>query len=151
MILSFVAVLLILLLGFNFNRNSGVFSEPLSIVGLASLLHKSPVLKDFREIDSLVKKELKSILSGKRYALSEFTSPDQRPCYGLVNVNTDVETRFAAKATRSANKGRYKLVIGSKSNIKSSTEEVSMRSTRSRGAKVWWVMKEKLYYIAAFC
>ncbi|KAL2070841.1 hypothetical protein VTL71DRAFT_13867 [Oculimacula yallundae] len=150
-ILSFIAVLLILLLGFTFNRKSGVYSEPLSIAGLASLLHKSPVLKDFREIDSLVKnKELKSILSGKRYAVSEFTSIDQRSCYGLINVNTDVETGFAAKATRSGNKGRYKLVVGSKSNIESSTEEVNIHSSRSRGAKVWWVIKEKLYYIAAF-
>ncbi|KAH6723420.1 hypothetical protein BKA61DRAFT_648571 [Leptodontidium sp. MPI-SDFR-AT-0119] len=150
-ILSFVAVLLILLLGFTFNRNSGVFSEPLSIVGLASLLYKSPALKDFREIDSLVRnKELKSILSGKRYALSEFTSTDRRPCYGLVDVNTDAETGFAAKATRSGNKGRYKLVVGSKSNIESNSEEASIHSSRSRGAKVWWVIKEKLYYIAAF-
>ncbi|PVH84231.1 hypothetical protein DL98DRAFT_584803 [Cadophora sp. DSE1049] len=150
-ILAFVAVLLVLLIAFNFKRSSGVFSEPLSIVGLASLLYKSPVLKDFREIDSLVKnKELKSILSGKRYALSEFTSTDQRPCYGLINVNTDVETGFAAKATRSGNKGRYKLVIGSKSNVEVAAEEASVHSSRSRGAKFWWVVTEKLYYIAAF-
>ncbi len=150
-ILSFIAVLLILLLGFNFNRNSGVFSEPLSIVGLASLLYKSPVLKDFREIDSLVKnKELKSILSGRRYALSHFVSADQRPCYGIVNVNTDVETGFATKTARSGNKGRYKLVVGSKSNAIATAETASMNSTRSRSAKVWWVVREKLYYIAAF-
>lgn len=150
-ILAFVAVLLVLLIVFNFKRNSGVFSEPLSIAGLASLLYKSPVLKDFREIDSLVKnKELKSILSGRRYALSEFTSTDQRPCYGLVNVNTDVETGFAAKATRSGNKGRYTLVVGSKSNVEVAGEEASVHSSRSRSAKFWWVVTEKLYYIAAF-
>lgn len=150
-ILSFVAVLLVLLLGVNFNRNSGVYSEPLSIVGLASLLYKSPALKDFREIDSLVKNaELKSILSGRRYALSHFTGAGQRPCYGIVNVNTDVESGFAAKVARVGNKGRYKLVVGSESNLLATSETASMNSTRSRGAKVWWVIKEKLYYVAAF-
>jgi len=150
-ILAFVAVLLVLLIAFNFKRTSGVFSEPLSIVGLASLLYKSPVLKDFREIDSLVKnKELKSILSGRQYALSGFMSSDQKPCYGLISVNTDVETGFAAKATRSGNKGRYKLVVGSKGNVDTTVEEASIHSSRSRGAKFWWVVTEKLYYIAAF-
>ncbi|KAK0103384.1 hypothetical protein ONS95_005410 [Cadophora gregata] len=150
-ILAFIAVLLVLLIAFNFKRSSGVYSEPLSIIGLASLLYKSHVLQDFREIDSLVKnRELKSILSGRRYALSDFTSNDHKRCYGLVNVNTDVETGFTAKATRSVNRGRYKLVIGSKSNVEVAAEEANNHSARSKGAKFWWVVTEKLYYIAAF-
>ncbi|KAJ5038895.1 uncharacterized protein L3040_006574 [Drepanopeziza brunnea f. sp. 'multigermtubi'] len=150
-ILAFVAVLLVLLLGFVFNRNSGVYSEPLSIVGLASLLYKSPVLKDLREIDSQVKKkELKSILSGRRYALSYFMSSDQIPCYGIVNFNLDVETGLAAKAARAGNKGRYKLVIGSESKLVVDTGVSSFDSTHTRGAKMWWILQEKLYYVAAF-
>lgn len=149
-ILSFVAVLLVLILGFTFNRKSGIYSEPLSIIGVASLLHKSPALKDFQEIESEVKnRELGSILAGKRYALSPFTAADQTPCYGIVSVNTDTETGFAAKAVRAGNRGQYKLVAGSKSNLPS-TEFRSMDSSRPRGSKVWWVIKEKLYYIAAF-
>jgi hypothetical protein len=51
-ILCFIAALVLLLILFNFSRHSGVYAEPLSIAGLATLFRSSATLGDFRAIDS---------------------------------------------------------------------------------------------------
>ena len=72
-LLAFVAVLLFFIIIFNYRRKSGVYSDPLSIAGLGALAYKSPILKDLNMIDSEVKnKELRKILAGKRFGISEF-------------------------------------------------------------------------------
>ncbi|KAH8780802.1 hypothetical protein BGZ57DRAFT_977760, partial [Hyaloscypha finlandica] len=76
-LLSFIAVLLILMIIYGYRRNSGVYSEPLSIAGLASLLSNSSVLETFQMIDSTTKKrELQRLLAGKRFAISEKSPSD---------------------------------------------------------------------------
>ncbi|KAH6670450.1 hypothetical protein B0J14DRAFT_447150, partial [Halenospora varia] len=84
-ILAFIAVLLVLIIISHGRRNSGVYSEPLSIVGMAVLLSKSPLLKGLRQIDSLIgMKELRELLSNKRFSLTAFKGR-----YSAVSQSTD--------------------------------------------------------------
>jgi hypothetical protein len=86
-ILSFIAALVLLLI-FNFSRHSGVYAEPLSIAGLATLFRNTATLDDFRAIDCQASNSaLKSALTGKRYKLLMSTGADQVPSYGIVPIS----------------------------------------------------------------
>lgn len=111
-ILAFIAILLSFMIILGLRRESGVFSEPLSIAGLTSLFYNSPLLKGFREIDSRVNnKQLNEILQGKRYGISGFRSWDGKDCYGILPADPDSEAGFAAVG-RGGKKGAYSLVDG---------------------------------------
>jgi hypothetical protein len=150
--LSFIAVLLVFLIIFGYRRTSGVYSEPLSIGGLASLLYKSPLLRDLREVDPEVKNnQLKKILARKRFALSEFTTMDQRQCYGIIPIDQDSEAGFGS-GLEIGKKSRSKRINGSEerlNNPEGSKKNIITR-TKSKISRFWWIVKEKLYYIIAF-
>jgi hypothetical protein len=144
-ILAFITVLIFLIILFGHRRKSGVYSEPLSIAGLATLFYKSPLLRVFQEIDSKASNsELKNILVGKRYCISAFKSSDQTPCYGIYPATANSEARFTSRLP-AEKKGEYSpgdtvecpeynFVIPQKNEI---AEEKS-------GA--WASIKEKLLY-----
>jgi hypothetical protein len=154
-VLSFVAVLLVLIIIFNYRRTTGIHSEPLSIVGLASLFYKSPLLRSFKEIDSRIKnKDLKKLLEGKRFAISEFKTMDQMHCYGVVPLDGDSEAGFSS-AHGLGKKSRYSLLNTSELTLANNQETSSPNTdeilgSTSRMTRLWWNVKEKLYYLAAF-
>jgi len=154
-VLSFVAVLLVLIIIFNYRRTTGIHSEPLSIVGLASLFYKSPLLRSFKEIDSRIKnKDLKKLLEGKRFAISEFKTMDQMHCYGVVPLDGDSEAGFSS-AHGLGKKSRYSLLNTSELTLANNQETTSPNTdeilgSTSRMTRLWWNVKEKLYYLAAF-
>ena len=154
-VLSFVAVLLVLIIIFNYRRTTGIHSEPLSIVGLASLFYKSPLLRSFKEINSRIKnKDLKKLLEGKRFAISEFKTMDQMHCYGIVPLDSDFEAGFSS-AHGLGKKSRYSLLNTSELTLANNQETTSPNTdeilgSTSRMTRLWWNVKEKLYYLAAF-
>jgi hypothetical protein len=151
-LLSFVAFLLALIIIFGFRRSSGVYNEPLSIAGLAALFHKSPILRGFREIDSMVKnKDLKKILGGKRYGLCSFIADDQSRCHGIVPLDADLEATFSSPAP-AAMKGYYSAVTTSDLglDINNQTEISVHDESWTRKSAVWEEIKRRLFYIAAF-
>jgi hypothetical protein len=151
-VLAFIAVLLVFLIIFGYRRTSGVYSEPLSIAGLASLLYKSPLLRDLREIDPEIKNnQLKKILARKRFALSEFTTMDQRQCYGIIPIDQDTEAGFAS-GLQIGEKSRYQWINGSEERLDDGegSKKSFITRTKSKLSRFWWTVKEKLYYIMAF-
>lgn len=109
-ILAFIAVLVALLILFGFRRKSGVYSEPLSIAGLASLFHNSPLLRGFREIDSRVSnKQLAEILAGKRYGISSFATSYRTHSHGILPADAESEAGFPS-IVQGEKKGQYILV-----------------------------------------
>lgn len=144
-LLAFVAVLIVFMIWYGMRRESGVYGEPLSIAGLATLFHSSPLLRGFREIDSQVSNsELRKILAGQRYKIGEFTTADYRACYGLLAA--DSESGFIISAHRSK-KGPYRLVEGAESNVDVSGSGSSTTSSiRKQMSTTWERIKEKILY-----
>ena len=150
-ILSFVAVLLLLLIIFNFGRSSGVYSEPLSIAGLGVLLCESPLLNWLLGFESTISnKELGNNLKRKRYALSWFTVEDGTRSYGIVPLENGSEEDFTlfGKKLRS----RYNRV--SPNELDTNNDRPQRRSYRRektpRTSVFWQVIKEKVLFIVAF-
>lgn len=154
-ILAFIAILLILIAIFNYRRSSGVYSEPLSLAGLAVLLAKSPLLRCFRQIDSMVtNKELREIIQGKRFTLSSFVAEDLTRCHGIVPVDMDSEVGFASVGSIKEKKGAYTSVhtvdefgIGEYETLRAPNR--GMIKWHS-GMSFWKDVKEKSLYFGAF-
>ena len=148
-ILSFVAVLLVLLIIFDFGRSSGVYSEPLSIAGSGVLLCQSPLVNWLLGVESTISnKELRKNLALKRFALSWSTGEDEIRSYGIVPLEDGSEEGF----TIFGKKHRYNHVP---------TNEIDMNKNRpqrrsyrrenlSRTFVFWQVIKEKTVFIMAF-
>ncbi|KAG9231653.1 hypothetical protein BJ875DRAFT_486826 [Amylocarpus encephaloides] len=91
-ILGFIAILIICLVAFSYPRSSEVYSEPLSIGGLSVLLAKSPLLKNLRQIDSMIpSKELQQLMAGGRFGLSSFIADDRTRCHGIIPLELEPE------------------------------------------------------------
>jgi hypothetical protein len=92
-LLCLIAVLLLFMIVYGYRRKSGVYSDPLSIAGLVSLLSNSPALQTFRQIDSTTKKQkLQRLLAGKRFGISEFFELGQSQCYGIIKLRSSEST-----------------------------------------------------------
>jgi hypothetical protein len=97
-LLSFIAILVIFMIAYSYRRPSKIYSEPLSIVGLASLLSNSPALESFQRIDSKTKqKELKILLAGKRFAILELSEMGQSPCSVILELQSNHPSTTANK------------------------------------------------------
>ena len=145
-LLSFVAVLIVFMIWAGHRRESGVYGEPLSIVGLATLFHSSPLLKGFREIDSLAtNSELRKILKGQKYRIGEFVTAEYRGCYGILPA--DSESGFIINA-HASKKGPYRLVEGTESREQVGTSITSseIRKEKRQISRMWERIKEKLLY-----
>ncbi|KAF4633241.1 hypothetical protein G7Y89_g4876 [Cudoniella acicularis] len=149
-VLSFVAVLLILILIFNARRGSGVYSEPLSIIGLTILLSKSPLLQGLRQIDSLIStKELKDMLAKKHFALSSFLASDGSRCHGIVPLDTgDSELGFFAATIKAGKKGRYSAVT--QATDETGINTTSPESTHRQFGKRQDIKQKGFYFFSFF-
>ncbi|RDL38532.1 uncharacterized protein BP5553_02872 [Venustampulla echinocandica] len=156
-ILAFIAVLLSLLIIFNYRRTSGVYAEPLSIVGLAVLLYKSPLLRDLRNIDSMAsEKDLKAALERKRFALSDFSADDTTRCYGIVSVDPDSEIDLASSGNVTGKMGVYSEVqqtsdqfdrLNNEPALATALSNVHRKKAKSR---FWKVVAQKGFYFVSF-
>ena len=149
-ILAFIAILILLLILLSIRRCSGVFAEPLSIAGLATLLASSPTLRELREIDSRVSNtQLAKILHGKRYETSAFTSSNGRACYGIISTDVDSEARFSSVET-TGKKGHYQSVHAAELTPTIQYDNVIESTTPSGKSETWHVVLERLYFLFVF-
>lgn len=151
-LLSFIVILLVFMIVYGFRRKSGVYSEPLSIAGLVSLLSNSPALDTFQRIDSTTKKrQLQRLLSGKRFAISEFFALGQGPSYGIIELEAEVPVANKRKWLSRKKKGAKQTVKSeseSPSDLDRTAEEDVMKP-RLRISRIWWDIRLKLYYYLA--
>jgi hypothetical protein len=149
-ILSLVAALLFLLIIFSFRRNSGVYSEPLSIAGLGVLFYKSPFLDCLLALDSKISnKELKKSLERKRFALSWFVADDGTKSYGIIPLDAGSEegSILSERKPRKNGIASIKAVL----NGRISTQKTSGGQTIITGEPTGSsATKEKYLYIIAF-
>ncbi|KAL9634320.1 MAG: hypothetical protein Q9204_003047 [Flavoplaca sp. TL-2023a] len=97
-ILSLVAVLTICIAITNSRRKSGVYANPLSIAGIATLFQNPTLIDEFRQLDSdgFDSKTLEAQLQGNRYRLDHFQHRDGSTDYGIVRY---IEASFYADGT----------------------------------------------------
>lgn len=97
-ILSLVAVLTICIAITNSRRKSGVYANPLSIAGIATLFQNPTLIDEFRQLDSdgFDSKTLEARLQGNRYRLDHFQHRDGSTDYGIVRY---MEASFYADGT----------------------------------------------------
>ena len=86
-ILAFVAILTCALAIAILQRKSGVFANPLSIAGIATLFQDQHLIEDFRRINLYANsKEIRNSLRGNRYRLGTYSSFDGNNNYGITLV-----------------------------------------------------------------
>ena len=75
-------------------KRSGVYSDPSSIVTIASLLHDPEVIADFRNISPGASKKgiLQAVGAEKRYQLNTYHCADATERYGLIAVGGQPQT-----------------------------------------------------------
>ena len=148
-ILAFITLLVISLILFGLRRKSGVYSEPLSIAGLATLFYKSPLLQVFQGIDSRASNsELKNMLAGKRYCISAFRSLDRIPCYGIYPVGENSETGLMSRVLAGK---KEKHSLGNTDELPEYNFGISRKKEiAEEKSGAWASIKEKLLYVGAF-
>lgn len=156
-ILAFIAVLLTLLIVFNYRRTSGVYAEPLSIVGLAVLLYKSPLLKELRTLDSMAsEQEVEALLKHKRFAISEFSADDTTHCYGIIPVDPDSERDFVLNENVAGKMGVYSAVGQSTDQFGRFDNEPALSANsnnthqKKASSKFWKEAGQKAFYFVSF-
>lgn len=89
-ILAFVAVLTFALAIAISLKNSGVFSNPLSIASIATLFQNQYLLEEVRRLDpyAVDRKALRTALEGQRYRIGSDGAPNEDHAYGLVVCQT---------------------------------------------------------------
>ena len=88
-ILAFVAVLTLGIAVAIARKRTGVYANPLSIAGLATLFQDQRVIEDFRRMNGYYPPEAKDIgsaLQGNRYRIGSYTDFNGNPRYGLHGV-----------------------------------------------------------------
>jgi hypothetical protein len=87
-LLAFMAIITILLLIYMRQYFTGVFAEPLSIAGIATLFHNEEVSTHLREAGPCYsKKQLNNILANRRYKLDFYIDQHRWRRYGLVPLD----------------------------------------------------------------
>ena len=90
-ILAFVALMTFALAIAVLQRKSGVYANPLSIAGLASLFQDQRLIEDFRRINPYASpKELRNSIRDNRYRIGTFGEFDGSTSYGMTLVHSSV-------------------------------------------------------------
>ncbi|KAL8806224.1 MAG: hypothetical protein Q9182_001499 [Xanthomendoza sp. 2 TL-2023] len=86
-ILGLVAVLTVCIAIRNSRRNSGVYANPSSIAGIATLFQNPSLIDEFRLLDpdGFDSRALEAQLQGNRYRLSHFQHHDGSMDYGIIS------------------------------------------------------------------
>jgi hypothetical protein len=151
-VLSFIAVLVVLMIVCGYRRTSGVYSEPHSIAGLASLLSHPSALETFRQIDSTTKRrKFQRLLAGKRFALADIPVLGQGQCRSIIELEPKAAPPVRSKwlpRKRSKTK-RSEVVDGKMAPDFDKTAEEDVLKPRLRISRIWWAIRLKLYYYLA--
>lgn len=83
-LLCMMALVTIILVIRMHRYSTGVFAEPFSIAGLATLFHNQEIFDDFRQVRGHSKKQLRKHLAKGRYKLAFYTDHDGSMKYGIV-------------------------------------------------------------------
>ena len=148
-VLDLIALLLLFQVLLSFRRHSGLFAEPLSIAGLATLLPTSPLLRMLQDIDSRVSnKQLTALLAGKRYGISEFTTNDGKVCHGILPTDQDSEAGVISVEVgkTSNNQSEYTAELPSPDYSNPIIESATPRGK----SETWHAVLERLYYLFVF-
>lgn len=87
--LIFVAIMILLVILFNYRRKSGIFSNPSSIATMASLLSHDDLLHHLRQIDAAASDaSILAALSGTRYKLLSYSDSAGTPRYGITKTTS---------------------------------------------------------------
>jgi hypothetical protein len=151
-LLSFIAILVIFMIAYSCRRTYNIYSEPLSIAGLACLLSLSPALETFQRIDCKTKqKELKRLLAGKHFAILELPEMGQSPCPAIVELSSSSPSTITNKSLP-RNELRFQSSKTPESILpsdfdRSADEEWVKPEGRLRS--VWQELKTKLHFCLA--
>lgn len=92
-LMAIVFVLVFSLIVLNWNRQSGVDSDPSTIGFMARVLNHPSLIQDLRSIPAAAtKKEVKQALSGNRYILADCPDDFGRLQYGVVKIRSSTES-----------------------------------------------------------
>ena len=133
-------------------RTYNIYSEPLSIAGLACLLSLSPALETFQRIESKTKqKELKRLLAGRHFAILELSEMGQSPCPAIVELSSSSPSTITNKSLP-----RKELWFQSPKTPQSTLPSDFDRSVDEEWVKpegrfrsVWQELKTKLHFCLA--
>jgi hypothetical protein len=148
-LLAFIAILVIFMIAYSYRRTYNIYSEPLSIAGLACLLSLSPALETFQRIDGKTKqKELKRLLAGKHFAILELSEMGQSPCPAIVELSskshsTIINKSLPRKELRYQSPKTPDSTLPSDYNISADEEWVK---PEGRLRSVWQGFKTKLHF-----
>lgn len=151
-LLSFIAILVIFMIAYSCRRTYNIYSEPLSIAGLAGLLSLSPALETFQRIESKTKqKELKRLLAGRHFAILELSEMGQSPCPAIVELSSSSPSTITNKSLP-----RKELWFQSPKTTQSTLPSDFDRSVDEEWVKpegrlrsVWQELKTKLHFCLA--
>jgi hypothetical protein len=126
-LLCFMAILTILLLIYLSRYSTGVFAEPSSIAGLATLFHNLEVMEDFRNaLGAVSRNQSFDSLRKRRYKVDFYTDRDRIQKYGLVPLAPSMSMPANIQAEQP---GDYQVPRGS-----SSERNISLNRPHWKGA-----------------
>ena len=151
-LLSFIAILVIFMIAFSCKRTYNIYSEPLSIAGLACLLSLSPALETFQRIESKTKqKELKKLLAGRRFAILELSEMGQSPCPAIVELSSSSPSTITNKLLPRKELG-FQSRKTPQSTLSSDFDrfvDEKWAEPEGRSGSVWQELKTKLHFCLA--
>ncbi len=150
-LLSLIAILVLFMIAYSSRRIYNIYSEPLSIAGLACLLSLSPVLETFQRIDSKTnQKELKRSLAGKRFAILALSEMGQNPCPAIVELPSNSSPTITNKLQQK--ELRFQTLKTAESTLPSGfTRSIVEELVKPKGRlrRIWQEFKSKLHLCLA--
>ena len=102
-LLSFAAIMVMVLVILRWPRRSGVFSNPSSIASIAALFSHRGVLEDIRRINpNATKGQIAEALSGNHYMMGSFEPSPGRHRYGLMKTTEAYQSQMGLGSQYSA-------------------------------------------------
>lgn len=110
-ILSFIAIITFALAIAIMQRKSGVYANPLSIAGLATLFQDQRVVEDFRRLNAYSpnSRDIRNALRGNRYRVGPYNQADGTS-YGLTIVHSNAAQVDEDRRTSSLDGKKYTSV-----------------------------------------
>lgn len=92
-ILAFVAVMTFALAIAILQRKSGVYANPLSIAGIATVFQDQRLIEDFRRLnaDASSSKDIRLALQGNRYGIGTYSEGVDNDSYGITIIHGNAE------------------------------------------------------------
>jgi len=111
-ILTFITIITLALAIDMWHKRSGIYADPWSIAGLATLFQNRRLIEMFRQIDpSITKpKALKAALKSHRYQIAPYKEVDGESGYGIMICQSGILSEDSDVRTSFRNGGKYAAV-----------------------------------------